>query len=414
LTVENVVIAGAGQAGLEAAVALRREGFEGPVTLIGDEVHLPYQRPPLSKAFLKGGEPASVILRPAAFFEREKISVRTGSRITGIDRDRKVIALGGQETVGYDHLLLALGGSNRSLPIPGTNLANVLSLRSLDEATRLRGALPQAKKIAVIGGGFIGLEIAATARGLGCEVAVLESAPRLMVRSVLEPTSEAVRAAHEASGIDIRLGARVVAILDNGSGAASGVQLDDGDVIDADLVLLAVGLKPNTELAEDAGLDVDDGVLVDQHLVTSDPSISAIGDCARFPGPHGPHIRLESVQNAVGQGKRFAANIVHGHAPYEDLPWFWSDQGPLRLQMVGLTAGADTAITTTPAPGALVVQAFRNGVLTGVEAMNAPAQFVRARRVLSKPGQISVEKARSLGWALDQYVELVGRTPRGN
>lgn len=411
MTVENVVIAGAGQAGLEAAVALRREGFEGPVTLIGDEVHLPYQRPPLSKAFLKGGEPASVILRPAAFFEREKISVRTGVRITGIDRNRKLVSLGDKETVGYDHLLLALGGTNRTLPIAGADLANILSLRSLDEATRLRGALPQAKKIAVIGGGFIGLEIAATARGLGAEVTVLESASRLMIRSVLEPTSEAVRAAHEASGIDIRLGARVVAILDDGSGAASGVQLDNGETIDADLVLLAVGLKPNTELAEEAGLDVDDGVLVDRHLLTSDPSISAIGDCARFPGPHGAHIRLESVQNAVGQGKRFAANIVHGHAPYEDLPWFWSDQGALRLQMVGLTAGADTAITTTPSAGTLVVQAFKNGVLTGVEAMNAPAQFVRARRVLSEPGQISVEKARSLGWSLDRYVELVGRAP---
>lgn len=399
----RIVVAGAGQAGTEAAIALRRTGFEGQVILVGQEPHLPYQRPPLSKSFLKG-QTDNVILRPEIFFEQQEIALRRGATITAIERDRKRILVGG-ETIGYDHLLLALGGRNRRLAIPGADLPGVLGLRTLSEASLLREALLQAKRVAIIGGGFIGLEIAATARELGRRVTVIENLPRLMARSVLPTTADAIYAKHLESGIDIRLSTRARAVVADNKGVAAGILIESGETIEADLVLLAVGLEPNTDLARDAGLAVEDGIIVDQHLLTSDASISAIGDCARFPGPFNVHIRLESVQNAVGQAKRFAMNTTQSHAPYTELPWFWSDQGALRLQIVGLTSDADAVVTQATQPGALVTQAFRHGKLVGVEAINAPAQFVRARRVLFGISQITYEQASALEWSLDRYIE---------
>lgn len=404
---ERIVIAGAGQAGTEAALALRREGFQGEVILIGQEDCLPYQRPPLSKGFLKG-ETANVILRPAEFFEKQNIILRTSATVAAIDRQSKCVVLNDGETIEYGHLLLALGGRNRRLTIPGADLPGVLGLRALSDAIMLREALSRAKSVAIVGGGFIGLEIAATARALGCRVTVLESAPRLMMRSVLPATADAILAAHRNAGIDIRLTTRVAAITESGKGVAAGVRIDSGETIEADLVLLAVGLEPNTGLAEEAELAVEDGIVVDRHLLTSDPAISAIGDCARFPGPLGSYVRLESVQNAVGQAKRFAANITRGLEAYEEVPWFWSDQGSLRLQIVGLTTEADAVITQSPSHDALVVQAFRDGMLVGVEALNAPAQFVRARRVLSGPSKITYEQAKASGWSFDRYMESLG------
>jgi 3-phenylpropionate/trans-cinnamate dioxygenase ferredoxin reductase subunit len=402
----RIVIVGGGQAGLEAAFALRADGFDGTIILIGDETYFPYQRPPLSKAYLKERDAGRLILRSPKQFDEHRIMLKLGVPVVAIERARKHVALSSGETVTYDRLLLATGGRNRLLSIPGADAPNVLSLRSIDEADALAVALKAASKLAVIGGGFIGLEIAANARALGLDVTVLEGTRRLMGRSVLPPTADAVQAAHVASGIDLRLGACVDKIVVDKCGIATGVIVADGAAVEADLVLVAVGLTPNVELAVAAGLAVDNGIVVDEFLTTSDPAICAIGDCARFPGVDGAGLRVESVQNAVAQAKRLSANLMKVPAPYRDLPWFWSDQGTLRLQTAGLTTGADKVVSTAPKPGSLVVQAFRSGVFVGIETINAPAEFVRARRVLSSPAALSQDTAQSLGWDIARYADL--------
>lgn len=381
---DGVVIVGAGQGGFQAAASLRQEGHTGPITLIGAEPGLPYQRPPLSKAYLKTGEAGKLVLRPQSFFEKNAIDYLPETRVEEIDRGAAEVRVDGRR-IAYDHLILATGTRNLRPPIDGIDAA--LDLRTLSDAAALRGALNRPRRMAVIGGGFIGLEFAAVARGLGHEVSVAEAAPRLMARAVSPLMSERFLALHRQLGVSVFLGSSVMRV------STSGVVLANGNSISADLVLLAAGVRPNTELAEAAGLEIENGVAVDARLRTSDPAISALGDCASFPDPRtGKRIRLESVQAATDHARTIARRIVKGDdAPYSALPWFWSDQADLKLQIAGFAGAEDEAV----AVGDSAVFRFAAGQLTAVETVNDARTHMQARKRLAAtaPDRATLEAA---------------------
>jgi 3-phenylpropionate/trans-cinnamate dioxygenase ferredoxin reductase subunit len=397
----RIVIAGTGQGGFQVAASLRQEGFDGEIVMIGDESGLPYQRPPLSKAYVKEGRADRLLFRNADFFQTNAIAIEDGLRVEEIDRHARAVSFGGGRSIGYDHLVLALGARNRRLPLPGIDLDGVLELRTMAHADAIRAALPSAARIAVIGGGFIGLEIAATASAAGAHVTVLEATHRLMSRVVSQPVSSFFLDAHAALGAEIRLEALARRIVDDGHGRAAGVELDDGSRVDADLVLVSAGVLPNAELAEAAGLYVHDGIRVNDLLETEDPAISAIGDCASFPFGHdGVQVRLESVQNAVDQAKCVARRLVGHPEPYRKVPWFWSDQGPHKLQMAGLTAGADHHVARAAGEGKLSIFCFRRGDLVGVETVNVPGDHMAARRLLARDTPLTLETVEAAGFDL--------------
>ncbi len=399
-TRERVVIVGAGQAGFQAAASLRAEGFAGSVQLVGDEPGLPYQRPPLSKAFIKDGDADRLVLRGRDFYEKNAIEL-IEARAERIDREAHLLALADGRQLAYDHLVLAVGARNRTPPIEGGTLAGVLDLRSLGDAHRLREALAEARRVVVVGGGFIGLEVAATARARGCEVTVLEAADRLMSRALSPAMSAHFLAVHERAGIEVRLGVLAQAIVGE-EGRARGVLLSDGDVLGCDLVLLAIGISPSTELARDAGLATGDGIVVDDLLLTADPAISAIGDCASFPHrAAGAMVRLESVQNAVDQAKTLARRIVGHQVRYDEVAWFWSDQGDQKLQIAGLVAGADRTVARPSADGQkLTVLSFKDGILVAVETANAPGDHMAARKLLELPEPPTLAQLEAVDFAL--------------
>ncbi|MCE4225542.1 oxidoreductase [Methylobacterium sp. C25] len=383
----GVVIVGAGQAGLQTAASLREAGFAAPITVVGDEDALPYQRPPLSKAYLAGKTDAEgLLLRPASYFTEHRIAHRR-ARAVRIDRDARTLGLDDESELAYDHLVLATGSRNRALPVPGADLPGVYQLRSLADADRLREALEAAARIVVVGAGFIGLEFAAVCAGRGLAVTVVEAAERVMERAVSAETSDAFRIAHEAMGVTFRLRAGVVAI-EGHEGRAAAVVLADGESIPADLVLVGVGVLPNQELAERAGLAVRDGIEIDAFLTTSDPAISAIGDCARFPTrfaagmSRGDRVRIESVQNAIDQGRCLAARLTGRPSAYDAVPWFWSDQGRHKLQIAGLAETGDGSVVRGGGE-AFSVFRFRDGRLCAVESINRPAEHMAARRILA-------------------------------
>lgn len=379
----GVVIIGAGQAGLQCAATLRDGGYDGAITLLGEEPHLPYQRPPLSKAVLLGKQGANeVALRDAAWFTGQRIAFHAGARATAIDRAVRRV----ETTMGamqYDHLVLATGAHARGMVLPGAGLDGVLTLRSLNDALALKAAIDAASNVVVIGGGFIGLEVAAVAARLGRQVAVIEAASRLMARTVSPALSEAFLALHRAAGVDARLSARVTAI--EGSARVASVRLADGTRLPAELVLLGVGAAPDATLAGAAGLPCPNGITVDALMRTPDAQVFAIGDVAYHPNPHaGGHVRLESVQGAIDQAKCAAAAIL-GHAqPYAALPWFWSDQFDTKLQIAGYGAGHDQAVPRgDPAGGKFSVFLYRAGRLVAVESVNRAADHMLARRLLA-------------------------------
>ena len=395
---ERVVIAGSGQAGFQAAASLRQDGFAGEIVIVGDEPGLPYQRPPLSKAYLKEGVEDRLHFRADDFFAKNSISLEDGKSVTAIDRADRTVTLSDDRVLAYGHLILATGARNRRLPLPGAGLDNVLELRTLDHARHLREKLSSATSLAVIGGGFIGLEVAATARAFGLEVTVIEATSRLMSRVVSTPISNFFLAAHQDAGVSVRLDSMARAILDDGNGNAAGVELAEGGRVGADLVLICAGVVPNAEIAEAAGLYVHDGIRVDDQLLTEDPAISAIGDCASFPfGQDGIQTRLESVQNAIDQAKCVSLRLVGKPEPYSKVPWFWSDQGPHKLQIAGLTAGADHH-EINEHDGKLSVQCYRRGELIGVETVNAAGEHMAARRILAQPQPLTLEAAQAAGF----------------
>lgn len=391
MSIESVVIVGAGHAGVELAYSLRKEGFAGRVVLVSEEGAHPYQRPPLSKDFLKSGGGDPLLLKAEALYDKMAIELKLGRTVEAIDRAQRTVRLDDGETLAYDHLVLATGARNRRPPIPGLDDPAVLELRDLADSRRLLARLDGLERVVIVGAGFIGLEIAAFLAEAGRRVDVVELADRVMARAVSEPVSAYFLAYHRSLGTAIHLLTGVSEIAHESDGSVR-VALSDGTELSATAVLLAAGVVPNVELAEKAGLAIDDGIAVDDRLRTSDPDISAIGDCASFPCvfAEGARVRLESVQNANDQARLVAGRIMGGDAPYASLPWFWSHQGAARLQIAGLGLGSDrTVLRGDPAENKFSVFLYRGGRLAAVESVNAPGDHMAARRLIEKGIDVS-------------------------
>lgn len=391
----GVVIVGAGHGGVQAAASLREEGYQGPIALVCDEPHAPYQRPPLSKAFMKGDATAdSLILRGPTYYSEKNIDLRLGERVVAIDRAAHVATLASGEALVYAHLVLATGAIARPAPFAGAELAGVLTLRDMNDATRLKPLLETARDVVVIGAGFIGLEFAATAASKGANVQVVEVAPRVMGRAVSQTISDFYADAHRAFGVHLHLGAGVASIQGQ-DGRVAAVHLPDGRRLPADLVLLGIGILANEALAAAAGLAVDNGIVVDAAMTTSDPDISAIGDCCAHPNPYaGRMFRLESVQNATDQARVVARKLAGKPAQYDALPWFWSDQGDLKLQIAGLNMGCDQFVTRgDPGARSFSVFGFSGGRLRVVESVNRAADHMIARRMIAAGAPLTPEEA---------------------
>jgi 3-phenylpropionate/trans-cinnamate dioxygenase ferredoxin reductase subunit len=405
MTQGTVLIAGAGHAGFQLAASLRQHGFSERVCLINDEAHLPYQRPPLSKAYLKGeGRPDSLMFRPDKFYRDQNIEL-ISDRAAFIDRAARRLVLESGAFLDYGHLVLATGARNRLLDIPNANLADVRYLRILDESEALRLRIASARHVVVIGAGFIGLEFAATARAKGLEVDVIELGTRVMARAVTAEISDYFQQRHTAAGIRIHLGVQATSIESDGTNV-TGVSLSDGRHIPADLVVVGVGVLPNVEMAAEAGLPVAAGIIVDEHLLTADPNISAIGDCALFASPRfGGSLRLESVQNATDHARCVAARLTGDAKPYDGQPWFWSDQGDDKLQIAGLTTGYDRVVVRGDR-GARSFSAFcyKAGQLVGIESVNRAGDHVFGRKVLGLNRSVTPEQAADLSFDLKAAV----------
>lgn len=389
-----VIIVGAGHGGYQVAASLRQAGFSDRICLINDETHLPYQRPPLSKAYIKGSAgPESLMFRPEKFYHDQTIELIAG-RAVSIDRAGRKVLLASGETLAYGHLVLATGARNRLLDLPNANLPDVKYLRILDESEALRKIMPSKTRVVVIGAGFIGLEFAATARIKGLEVDVLELAPRVMARAVTAEVSDYFQARHREAGIRIHLGVQATSIEAEG-GRVTGVSLSDGRHLPADLVVVGVGVLPNIELAAEAGLPVAAGIIVDEYLSTADPNISAIGDCALFASPRfGGSQRLESVQNATDHARSLAARLTGDRKPYDSHPWFWSDQGDDKLQIAGLTTGYDRVVLRgDPAKKAFSAFCYHGDKLLGIESINRAGDHMFGRRLQAMDRSITPEQA---------------------
>ncbi|MCA2292781.1 FAD-dependent oxidoreductase [Mycobacterium timonense] len=397
MSTPTIVIAGAGQAGSQTAASLRELGFEGRVVLVGDEPHLPYQRPPLSKGHLTGAAARDNLwLHAPTFYDHHDIELRLSTRVNQIDRASSRVELDGGEILGYDHLVLALGARNRTLPLDGTELDGVVGLRNLADADDIRDRLSgRARHVVVVGGGFIGLEVAATAVKLGLEAVVVEIADQLMGRVLSAQMAGFVLDAHRARGLRVELGTSVAGLTGT-AGRVSAVTTVDGREFPADMVLVGIGAAPNTSLAENAGLRVDNGIIVDEYLATEDAQISAVGDCTscpnRFAG--GARVRLESVHNATAQPRALAARLVGRPEPYDSVPWFWSDQGDLKLQIAGLGVQSCHAVLRGDVDsGRFSVFCFHDGVLRSVESLNRPGDHMAARKLLALDSCLTPEQA---------------------
>jgi 3-phenylpropionate/trans-cinnamate dioxygenase ferredoxin reductase subunit len=392
----GVVIVGAGHGGFQIAASLRQNGFDGAITLIGDEPQLPYQRPPLSKDYLDGKIGLDLLLmRPDTFFSEHRIELVSGRAVAEIDRAGKAVVLTTEARIGYDHLVLATGARNRVPPLPGIELDGVCYLRDLAETEALKQRLAACEHAVVIGAGFIGLEFAAIARGKGKSVHIVELTERVMGRVVCPATSAYFAETHRKTGVEFSFGVRVEKLGGEG-GKVTHVVLDDGRSLPADLVVVSIGVVPNEELAAAAGLAVENGIVVDEVLLTADPAISAIGDCAAFPSRHSLKnpVRLEAVQNAADHARCVASRLVGKPHVYEALPWFWSEQGALRLQIAGLTTGYQEVVLRGDYEGGQYSAfCYAGDRLLGIESINKPADHAFARRLLAAGRDVTPEQA---------------------
>lgn len=382
---DPIVIVGAGQAGIKAAETLRRLGYDGRIVMLGDERQAPYQRPPLSKTFLSSDATAAQLaLQSEAFFTHNSVDLLTGTGVAEIDvRGRRIITDTGRE-VRYAKLLLATGSRPRVLPVPGSDLDGIHVLRTIGDADRLRAALASAERVVIVGGGYIGLEVAASVTASGRAVTILEAQDRLLKRSVCETVSAAITRLHEGHGVEIIFGARVRGF--SGQGRVSAIELETGR-LPVDLALVAVGGVANDALARAAGLAVGDGVHVDTSA-NAGGDIYAAGDCARFHLPrYASEVRLESVQNAIDQARTAAAAMLGTHEPYDPVPWFWSDQYDCKLQIAGLIQGYDTRVVEGDAGDrSFSVNYLSGGRLVAVASINAPRSHMLARRAIAAAG----------------------------
>ena len=401
---QRVVIAGAGHAAGQLVASLHQHKFEGQIVLIGDEPYLPYQRPPLSKKFLAGEMDAErLYVKPASLYEEAGVELHLGSTITAIDRENKRLQLA-DDDIAYDKLVLALGSRVRQLPVEGTNLKGVHYLRSIADVEGIRDNMEPGRRLVVIGAGYIGLEVAAVAQQAGLDVTVIEMADRVMSRVVSPEISDFYQIEHTNHGVRLRLSTGVTAL--NGKKHVKSVTTTDGDDLRADLVVIGVGIQPNTELATDAGLAVDNGIVVDNHCITSDPDIFAVGDCTSHPNAiYGRQMRLESVHNAVEQAKTAAANICGGDVSYSQVPWFWSDQYDLKLQIAGLSKGHDdVVIRGNPAKRSFSCLYLAEGRLIAVDAINAPRDFVQSKQLIADHAEIDASKLADTEIALNDMI----------
>jgi 3-phenylpropionate/trans-cinnamate dioxygenase ferredoxin reductase subunit len=389
--VERIVIIGAGQAGAQAIATLRADGFAGTLTLIGDEAYPPYQRPPLSKAYLAGDFARErLFLKPDAFYTESACDLRLSVAAKAIDRRSKTVSLSDGTKLSYDRLLLTTGARVRKLPVPGAGLPGVYYLRGIADVDALRQHFQPGTRLAVVGGGYIGLEVAAVAVKHGLKVTVIEAADRVMVRAASPQISAFYEKIHRANGVEFVLGA--MAERFEGQVRAEGVATNLGRV-EADFILAGIGIVPNYELAQAAGLSCDNGVSVDEYGVTSDPDIFAAGDCTSHPGFAGGRVRLESVQNAIDQAKHAALAMVGKPLAYREVPWFWSDQYDLKLQIAGLARPDDARVLRgNPDSRKFSVFHLRDGVVAAVEAVNAAPDYIVGRRLIAARATIAPER----------------------
>ena len=389
----RTIVVGAGQAAGQLVASLRQEKYEGEIVMIGEEAFLPYQRPPLSKAYLAGELPTErVLVRPEKFYADKGIETHLSTKVDAIDRAAKTVTLDSGETLSWDHLVLATGSHVRRLRLPGIDLPGVHYLRTMADVDAIREGIGEGRRLVIVGGGYIGLEVAAVARKLGMDVTVLEMEDRILARVTTPEMSAYYTKVHTDHGVVIRTGAAAAEIL--GDGRVERVKCTDGTELDADMVILGVGIIPTTELAEAAGLDCDNGIVVDEHCRTSDPSIYAIGDCTNHPSPLlGRRLRLESVPNAMDQARTVAKNIMGGEVVYDAVPWFWSDQYDLKLQMVGFSSDADEQVLRgDPDTGSFARFYLKDGVVVAVDAVNRPKEFMASKLLVA--AKTAVDAAR--------------------
>jgi 3-phenylpropionate/trans-cinnamate dioxygenase ferredoxin reductase subunit len=386
---ERIVIAGAGHAAGQLVASLKQQKFAGKIVLIGDEPHLPYQRPPLSKKFL-AGELATerLFVKPPSFYDDPQIELRLDTRITKLDRNSKLLSTENGDDIAYDKLILALGSRVRRLSIDGADLDGVHYLRNIADVDRIRDELQRKKHAVIVGAGYIGLEVAAVTRQLGLEVTVVELADRVMSRVVSPEISDFYQIEHTNHGVKLRLSTGITAF--RGDKCIEAVETEDGELIPAEFVIVGVGVLPNTELAVDAGLNVEDGILVNDQCQTNDPSIYAVGDCTRHPnGIYDRQLRLESVHNALEQAKTAVSNICGNEARYSEVPWFWSDQYDLKLQIAGLSTGYDdVVIRGNPADRSFACLYLKDSVLIATDAVNSPKEFVQSKALIASHAEL--------------------------
>jgi 3-phenylpropionate/trans-cinnamate dioxygenase ferredoxin reductase component len=405
---QQILIAGGGQAAVQAADTLRRKGFTGKLTVVGEESWLPYQRPPLSKKYLAGSlERERLLIRPAQFFAEHGVTALLGRRVTDIARRERHVRLDDGLVLPYDALVLATGSRPRRLLAPGGELQGVHYLRTIADADRIRAEATAGGRMLVIGGGYIGLEVAATARELGMEVTVLEMADRVMNRVTCPQLSAFYEGEHARRGVRIRCNEQVRALHgDPRTGRVRAVLTEGGTEYPADVVVVGVGVAPADELAKAAGLECENGVVTDAHCRTADEAIWAVGDCAsHLNRRYGRHLRLESVDNAFEQGTTVALNLLGTPTPHDKLPWFWSDQFDLKLIIVGISHGYDTVVTRgTPATRSFSACYLRNGELIAIDSVNAPKDQMAARRLIAAHVRPNVDKLADPAIALKDAV----------
>ena len=381
----GVVIIGAGHAAGQAAASLRQAKYDGDITIVGDEAHIPYQRPPLSKAYLKGEQTADkVYLRADSFYADRDITMKLSTTATAIDTAAKTVALSTGETLSYDHLLISTGSRPRKLSIEGSDLPGIHYLRTMDDVDGLREGMRPDANLVIVGGGYIGLEVAAVGRELGLNVHVLEMEERILQRVTTPEMSAYYHQLHEGRGVHIHTSTAVTGFA--GDGKVEEVICGDQRFA-ADLVIVGIGIIANTELAEAAGIHCDNGIVVDEHCRTSDPFVYAAGDCTNHPNPLlERRLRLESVPNAMDQARVSTANMLGDEKTYAAIPWFWSDQYELKLQMVGFSADGDSQVLRGDmASNQFAVFYLKDGLVVAADAVNSPKEFMLCKQLVGKP-----------------------------
>jgi len=402
---KNIVIVGAGHAAGQVMVTLRQKKYDGKITLIGEEEHYPYQRPPLSKKFLAGELPVErLYVKPPSFYDDPDVELHFGTTVARIDLVSKTVIDADNNAYHYENLIIATGARVRKLDVPGSDLSGVHYLRNIQDVAAMHEYMCEGKRLVIIGAGYIGLEVAAVASGKGVHVTVIEMAERVMSRVVSEQVSEFYQSEHRQHGVNLMLSTGLAGF--SGNADLEQVDLTDGTSVAADFVLIGIGVVPNVELARDAGLEVDNGIRVDDRCRTSDDSVYAVGDCTNHPNELlGQRLRLESVHNALEQAKTVARNICGDDMLYAQVPWFWSDQYDLKLQIAGISQGYDqTVLRGDPANRSFSCLYLRDGQLIAIDSINSPRDFMQSKLLIADHAVISPDILVNVDLALKDMV----------